>query len=79
MLIRLRTLADHRIIGTTDTRFTRRWQWTQETVSEHSGCDPDDVHEVETDDGDIITADGKPYAITERKYGWEILGCGEWA
>lgn len=79
MHIRIRALVDNRIIDHFDTAFVPRWPRTQESVADWAGCDPDDVHEIETDDGDVITANGIPFARTERKWGWQILGAGEWA
>ena len=41
---------------------THRWPWVQHTVAGQYDCSPDDVHCIETDDGDRITARGEVVA-----------------
>ena len=41
-------------------------EWVRAAVAEHLDCDPDDVAEVETEDGDLITVRGEPAARVER-------------
>lgn len=36
------------------------WAWIQETVAHEVGCSEEDVHVLEGDEGDVITADGMP-------------------
>jgi len=44
------------------------WRWAADAISEHYECDPDAVHILETDDGDVIAVDGKPVAYFEGSY-----------
>jgi hypothetical protein len=36
------------------------WAWIAETVAQDCECDPEDVHCEESEDGDLITVDGRP-------------------
>ena len=38
------------------------WAWIQETIAAECECNEDDVTVLETDDGDLVTADGIPVA-----------------
>lgn len=43
------------------------WGWIAETVAHEHGCDEDDVHCEESEDGDVVTVGGEAlYKIAHR-------------
>lgn len=48
---------------------SNRWTWVQDVVSRKYDCLPDEVDEIETDEGDVITANGKPVAMLNERPG----------
>lgn len=41
---------------------SNQWGWIADMVAHQFECSPDDVHCIETDDGDQFTVDGKAVA-----------------
>lgn len=76
MLIRIKSLSNRTILELM-TPCDNRWEIIQDTIAGDFECDPDDVHALQTEDGDeLITAAGVPVARVERKSGWDALGVG---
>src|ERR1700744_3513985 len=62
MNIRIETLSN-RVLSSTFTEFmSDPGAWVAETVAREFECSEDDVGEIETDDGDLITVCGEPVA-----------------
>lgn len=63
----IRDITNGRVIVATlnnHISLSRRWSWIAEHIALNFECHVDDVDCIETDDGDVITADGKPVAYT---------------
>jgi hypothetical protein len=45
------------------------WAWIAETVAHEHGCDEDDVHCEESEDGDLITVEG----VAFYKIGYSLV------
>ena len=58
------------ITSTMATGLESRWEFIQDAVASEFDVSPDEVSEIETDDGDMIAINGTPVARVTRRYGW---------
>ena len=62
----LKTLDGETLASTHGLKPEDKWNWIIRVVMAEAECEEDDVGLEETEDGDVITACGKPYARVSR-------------
>jgi hypothetical protein len=47
--------------------WSNQWGWIADSVAKEFECSADDVNCLETDDGDVLTVNGKPVAFVQNE------------